>query len=87
MSRHLTELRMKAQAHQDEIDRQAWFTPQQLAARWAVSVSTVKAIPFDLLPYKQHGRGIKHRRRRYAPEAVAAYESDAKPQARRSSAA
>jgi len=71
----LAVLRSRAAAHQDEIDLSIrYLTPSQLAARWQVSVSTVRDIPRDDLPYTEIGRGRLHRRRRYHPGRVAEYE-------------
>lgn len=74
----LAQIRARAAAHQEALDP-TWLTPQLLAARWGVSVTTVRDIPRAELPYKEFGRGLKLRRRRYSPQAVAAYERDAMP--------
>ncbi len=78
MPKDLAEIRAKARAHQDEISEAAhdgWATPQQLAKRWQVSVTTVKDTPADELPYKEFGNGLKLKRRRYRWSDVEAYES------------
>lgn len=75
---NLDEIRAKARAHQDEIDEAAhvgWATPQELAQRWKLSVTTVKDTPADELPYKEFGNGLKLKRRRYRWSDVYAYEA------------
>jgi hypothetical protein len=70
----------RAKAHQDELDRDTRFLDvQMLAARWGVSPSTVRAVPSTLLPYVNVGTGLQRERRRYHPEAVAAYEASSRP--------
>ena len=71
----LTAIRAKARAHQQELDEPRWLSIADLARRFGVSQSTVRAIPADELPYKEFGRGLKHRRRRYRVSDVEAYEA------------
>lgn len=75
MPDELESIRRAAAEHQREIDVvRTWLKPAQLATRWNVSVSTVKAIPASELPFKEFGRGLKLKRRRYDPADVDAYE-------------
>jgi hypothetical protein len=71
----LETLRADARAHNERFEARAWLTVAQLAARWNVSKTTVRAIPRDVLPYKTFGRGEQLHRRRYHPDDVAAYEA------------
>ncbi len=76
MTTDLATIRARAAEHQDALDLAVrYLTPQHLAARWLCSVSTVKAIPRDELPYKEIGRGRLLKRRRFHPDDVAAYEA------------
>jgi hypothetical protein len=78
----LADLRAKAQAHQDSIDRDTrFFDVGTLAKRWGVSPTTVRAIPQTLLPYLNVGTGLQRERRRYHPDDVARYESARLPKA------
>ena len=73
----VSEIRAKARAHQEELSEssgEVWATPQQLANRWHISVTTVKDTPADELPYKEFGNGLKLKRRRYRWSDVRAYE-------------
>lgn len=72
----LAEIRARAQRHQDEIDRDTkFFSVADLAARWACSKGTVRAIAKTTLPYTNLGNGLQRELRRYHPDAVAAFES------------
>lgn len=71
----LSSIRARAVAHQQAIDEPRWLSVSQLAHRYGVSSTTVRAIPFDELPYKEFGRGLKLKRRRYHPKDVEVYES------------
>ncbi len=76
MTTDLMTIRARAAAHQEEIDRATRFlTPQDLARRWSLSVSTIRDIPRDELPFYEFGTGRLHKRRRYAPADVAAFEA------------
>lgn len=80
----LEQLHARRDAHQRAIDeKERWLTPSLLALKWGVSVTTVKAIPADKLPFLAFGRGGK--RRRYNPEDVARYEREGRDAARRAS--
>lgn len=67
-------IRARAREHQESIESRRWFTPQQLAAMWNLAASTIRDIPRAELPYKEFGNGAK-KRRRYHPDAVAAFEA------------
>lgn len=82
----LTTIRARAREHQQELESQRWYTPQQLAARWAVAESTIREIPATELPYREFGKGKVRKRRRYSPDAVAAYEAAGKVTVQESSA-
>lgn len=83
LPRRLDTIRDRAQEHEDELESRRWWTPQKLADRWDVAVSTVTAIPFEQLRYKEFGSGKKLKRRRYKPEWVQAFEdSDNLPRKR-----
>lgn len=72
----LEEVRARAQRHGDELGRdEFFFTAARLARRWGVSTSTVRAIPFAELPWKNLGRGLVRELRRYHPDDVEAYEA------------
>jgi hypothetical protein len=72
----LATIRQRAREHQDDLDLAlVYLTPQDLTKRWQVSITTVKAIPRDELPYKEIGRGVHLKRRRYNPLDVEAFES------------
>lgn len=77
-------LREKAREHQASLDeRRLYFSPQQLATRWGVGVTTVKSIARDRLPFKEFGNGAKLKRRRYHRDDVLAFEAeDRQPEAR-----
>lgn len=82
MNATLDALRAKAQAHQDQIDRDTrFFDVPTLAARWGCSANTVRAIPSSLLPFLNVGSGLQRERRRYHPADVAAYEATRLPKA------
>jgi hypothetical protein len=67
----------RAAAHQRHLDRNAKFlTVAQLASRWGVSPSLVRAIPLSLLPYLNAGQGLQREHRRYDPDDVLAYEAE-----------
>jgi hypothetical protein len=71
----LSTLRARARAHQAVLDLElVYLTPQQLAQRWQVSVSTIHGMGRDVLPYMEHGNGTQQKRRRYHPLDVEAYE-------------
>ena len=71
----LAELREAAARHQLELEEPQFATVAQLARRWQVSQTTVRDVPFDELPFKEFGRGLKLRRRRYRWADVHAYEA------------
>jgi hypothetical protein len=71
----LTTIRARARRHQEALDEPKWLSTGDLAQRFGVSESTVRAIPADELPWKEFGRGLKHRRRRYRLADVEAYEA------------
>jgi hypothetical protein len=76
MTADLATIRQRAREHQEEIDLAlVYLTCQQLAKRWQIHASTVRAIPRDLLPYKEIGNGRHLRHRRYHPKDVEAYEA------------
>jgi hypothetical protein len=76
MAASLQPIRERARAHQADLDLAvSYFTVQKLAARWDIAESTVRDIPREQLPYKEFGRGIKLKRRRYHPDDVLAYEA------------
>jgi hypothetical protein len=78
MTDDLETCRERARAHQEELREAAcdgWVTPKELAARWKVSVTTVKDTPADELPYKEFGHGLKLKRRRYRWSDVYAFEA------------
>ncbi len=72
-------IRARARAHEEDLEALRWLRPQQLADRWGLAVTTIYSIPRDELPYKQMGKGKKFPRRRYHPDAVAAYEAAGLP--------
>lgn len=72
----LSIVRERAKQHAEDLDAATWLTVSDLAARWRVSRATVRAIPRDVLPFKEFGGGQKLHRRRYHPATVAAYEAD-----------
>ena len=79
--------RERARAHERTLDVSMRFlTVQQLAERWGVAETTVRAIPFDALPWTPAGRGAKRHHRRYDPADVLAYELARRDEARRASA-
>lgn len=72
----LAEIRARARQHQDELEKNARFlTIAALAARWGVGKTTVRAIPFADLPWRNLGRGLVRESRRYDPADVDAYEA------------
>ena len=78
MTDDLEACRERARAHEEELREAAhdgWATPKELAARWKVSVTTVKDTPADELPYKEFGQGLKLKRRRYRWSDVYAFEA------------
>jgi hypothetical protein len=76
MGTSLQGYRDRARLHQEELDLSVkFFTPAKLAARWDVSLSTVRDIPREELPYKEFGAGTKLKRRRYHPDDVVAFEA------------
>lgn len=75
MPKSLAELRADAARRNLALDRDASFTPQELALRWKLGETTVRDIPRDELGYFEFGQGVKHRRRRYPRAAVLAYEA------------
>lgn len=78
----LDELRAKAAAHQQHLDRNTkYLDVQALASRWGCSLTTVRAIPNTLLPYLNIGTGLVRERRRYHPDDVYAYEAQRLPKA------
>lgn len=72
----LADLRAKAEAHQQHLDRNTTYLDVlELAKRWGCSPNTVRAIPSGLLPYLNIGTGLVRERRRFHPDDVCAYES------------
>ena len=72
----LDELRAKASAHQQHLDRNTrFYTIKDVAQRWGCSTNTVRAIPRGALPYLNVGTGLVRESRRYDPSDVYAYES------------
>lgn len=72
----LDTIRARARQHERELDMATRFLRvKHLAERWDISESSVRAIPFADLPYAEHGRGAKHKHRRYDPADVLAYEA------------
>jgi hypothetical protein len=57
--------------HAKQLDAVRWMPAVDLAARWGVSVKTVRKIPRDALPYLTLGASDV---RRYDPRDVEAYE-------------
>jgi hypothetical protein len=81
----LAEMRARAREHDEEIASLYWFTPAELAERWRLSETTIRAIPATELRYKEFGAGAgKKMRRRYREDWVTAYEerTAARPPAR-----
>lgn len=73
---NLQQYRDRAREHQVELELKIkYFTPQKLADRWEISVSSVRDIPRELLPYKEFGAGRILKRRRYHPDDVFAFEA------------
>jgi hypothetical protein len=71
----LAEIRARAREHDEEIASLYWFTPAELAERWRLSETTIRAIPATELRYKEFGAGAgKKMRRRYREDWVTAYE-------------
>lgn len=58
--------------HTRQIEAVRWMPASDLAARWGVSVKTVRKIPRDALPYLTLGSSDV---RRYDPRDVEAYEA------------
>lgn len=78
----LDELRAKAAAHQQHIDRNTkFYDVPTLAARWGCSPGTVRAIPASALPFLNIGTGLQRERRRFHPDDVARYEAQRLPKA------
>jgi hypothetical protein len=75
MADPLDELRAKARAHQRDLTERQRASVRQLATLWGVSLSTVRNIPYDELPYLEFGSGARFKRRRYRWEDVAGYEA------------
>lgn len=71
----IARIRARRQQHEEELLSVHWLTPAVLADRWGISETTVREIPAAQLPYKEFGAGEKLKRRRYPPDAVAAYEA------------
>lgn len=72
----LPEIAARAQRHQDEIDRDVvFFTIADLAKRWRCAKATVRAFPFDRLPWTNMGHGLKRECRRYRKVDVEAFEA------------
>lgn len=77
MSDDLDELRAKAKAHQDYLDRNTkLFTVSDIAKRWGCSPTTVRMIAHAEMPYINIGQGLQRESRRYPPEGVYAYETN-----------
>jgi hypothetical protein len=74
----MARIRARQAEHNAAVESVTWFTSSQLAARWNIGQTTVLMIPRSALPYRTFGMG-KRPRRRYSPDAVAAFEqSDAR---------
>ena len=71
----LAVIRARAKQHQEDLDEPKWLSIDDLARRFGVSESTVRAIPASELPWKDFGRGLKRRRRRYRLADVEKYEA------------
>jgi hypothetical protein len=72
----LEELRARAAAHQEHLDRNTkFYTVADLAARWGCSKTSVRAISAELLPYLNVGSGLQRELRRYRPADVEAFEA------------
>lgn len=75
MTRTMAQLRAAARQHEEELISQKWFSPADLAVRWGFrSLSTVRGISRDELPYKEFGTGTR-KRRRYRLSDVEAFEA------------
>ena len=72
VARTVSEIRAEAAAHARQIEAVLWMETRDLAARWGVSLSTVRKIPRDKLPYLTLGETHV---RRYHPDDVAAFET------------
>lgn len=82
MSTSLQPYRERARAHQAAIDLAiVYLTPNDLKSRFKLSLSTIRDIPRDQLPYKEFGNGAKYKRRRYHPLDVLEYENRDRRQA------
>lgn len=76
MTPTLEELRARAAAHQQHLDRNTvLLSVDDLRRRFNCSANTVRAIPVALLPYINIGTGLTRERRRYLPDDVMAYEA------------
>ena len=81
----LVEIRARAKKHQEELDEPKWLSTGDLAKRWGLGESTVRAMPATELPWKEFGRGVNRRRRRYRLADVESYEAvDVRHHGRRS---
>lgn len=72
---NIAALRAQAQAHARQLEAVLWLSVTDLAARWGVSASTVRAIARDDLPYLTLGKSAV---RRYDPRDVETYEQSSK---------
>ncbi len=68
------QLKARREAHEASLPNTRMLSPQQLAARWGISVTSVKSIPETELRYKEFGQGKTLKRRRYREDWVQAYE-------------
>lgn len=71
----IARIRARRQQHEEELLSVHWLKPHDLAARWGISETTVREIPYEELRYKEFGSGTQLKRRRYHPDAVATYEA------------
>lgn len=71
----LNEIRERALRHEAHLNRDTrFYTVSDLARRWHLSPTSVRAIARDLLPYIDVGLGEVRKARRYDPADVASFE-------------
>lgn len=75
MPNTLDQIRAEARAHAKQLEAVRFVQVRDLAERWGMDVTTVRAIPRAHLPYLEYG---KSNRRRYDPRDVEEYERRAK---------
>lgn len=71
----MEQLRAEGADHNDEIASLKWYTVAELAKRWRLAQTTVRAIPIDELKFKEFGSGKKLKRRRYRSDWLESYEN------------